>query len=164
MGRSLLTCGQDLKFGGEKTRVVIGDGTTIREYATITPMVRGPRRVIDRQRLFLDGIFACSPRLYYRGQRHYGQLGQPTPHTIEVGDYAILGGVLPVHQFVKIGAHAMIGGGFRVRQDVCPMRMVAGLPSQVIGVLTAIGLSARGFKTETIRTLELVFKILSSAN
>lgn len=78
---------------------------------------------------------------------------------IEIDDCAILGGVLPVHQFVKIGAHSMIGGGFRVQQDICPYSLVAGYPLRVVG-LNSLGLRRRGFKPEVIRTLEKAYKAL----
>jgi UDP-N-acetylglucosamine acyltransferase len=78
---------------------------------------------------------------------------------VEIGDFAILGGVLPVHQFVKIGVHSMIGGGFRVQQDICPYALAGGYPLKVVGI-NSVGLKRRGFSQETIRTLEQAFKIL----
>ena len=68
---------------------------------------------------------------------------------VEIGDFAILGGILPVYQLVKIGAHAMIGGGYRCQQDVCPYAMIAGYPLKIAG-LNVIGLRRRGFSKESL--------------
>jgi UDP-N-acetylglucosamine acyltransferase len=79
-----------------------------------------------------------------------------------VDDFAILGGVLPVHQFVKIGAHAMVGGGFRVQQDIVPFSMAGGYPLKIVG-LNSLGLKRRGFTKETIARLEQTYKLLFRA-
>jgi UDP-N-acetylglucosamine acyltransferase len=78
---------------------------------------------------------------------------------VEVGDYAILGGLVPVHQFVKIGAHSLIGAGFRTVQDVCPFALCGGYPLRVAG-MNITGLRRRGFKPEVLQTLEQTFKLL----
>jgi UDP-N-acetylglucosamine acyltransferase len=78
---------------------------------------------------------------------------------VEIHDWATIGGVVPIHQFVKIGAHCMVGGGFRVPQDICPFVLVGGYPLKVVGI-NSIGLRRRGFSIERIRTLEQMFKIL----
>ena len=71
----------------------------------------------------------------------------------------MLGGVLLVNQFVKIGAHCMVGGGFRVPQDICPYALVGCYPIKVVGI-NSVGLRRRGFAPETIKRLEHTFKIL----
>lgn len=157
-GAVIGTIPQDLKFGGEKTRVVIGDGTTVREYATINRGTAAHGESTIGKNCFLMAYSHVAHDCIIGDNVIMANSVNLAGH-IEVGDYAILGGVLPVHQFVKIGAHAMIGGGFRVQQDVCPYALVAGYPLKVVGI-NAIGLKRRGFKTETIRTLESVFKIL----
>lgn len=149
---------QDLKFGGEKTRAVIGDNTVIREYCTIN---RGTKAHGE------SSIGANCFVMAYAHVAHDCVIGNNVilanavnlAGHIEVDDYAILGGVLPVHQFVKIGAHCMIGGGYRVQQDVCPYALVAGYPLKVVGI-NSIGLRRRGFPAETITRLEKTFKLL----
>ena len=69
----------------------------------------------------------------------------------EIGDWVIVGGVTPVHQFCRIGDHAMVGGGFRVVQDVPPYLRVGGEPLRPSGV-NSVGLRRRGFDEETIRS------------
>ena len=150
---------QDTSYKGEPTEVEIGPDCIIREYATVhrgTARGRG-RTVVGAKCFMMIGAHVAHDCTI--GDNVIMANSVNLAGHIEVGDYAILGGVLPVHQFVKIGAHAMVGGGFRVQQDVCPYALVAGYPLKVVGI-NAIGLKRRGFKTETIRTLELVFKIL----
>ena len=72
---------------------------------------------------------------------------------VMIEDYAIVGGVTPVHQFVKIGCHAFIGGGSRIPQDVAPYTLVAGNPARLAG-LNRVGLERRGFSPETLAALK----------
>ncbi len=152
------TIPQDLKFEGEKTRLVIGEGTTIREYAMLN------RGTADRGETTIGKNCLL---MAYSHVAHDCVIGDHVIMAnsvnlaghVEIGDYAIIGGVVPVHQFVKIGAHSMIGGGFRVQQDICPFSLVGGYPLKVAG-LNTIGLRRRGFKPEALRTLGKVFKIL----
>jgi UDP-N-acetylglucosamine acyltransferase len=78
---------------------------------------------------------------------------------VEVENYAIIGGVVPVHQFTRIGAHSIIGGGFRVPKDVPPYILAGGYPLRYMG-LNIIGLKRRNFSADTIRTLKKACRIL----
>ncbi len=149
---------QDLKFGGEKTLVKIGDRTAIREYATINrgTVAHGETSIGEDCLLMAYSHVAHDCIL---GNHVIMANSVNLAGHIEIGDYAILGGLLPVHQFVKIGAHAMIGGGFRVQQDICPYALVGGYPLKVVGI-NAIGLKRRGFDAEVIRAIDKTFKIL----
>jgi len=149
---------QDLKFGGEKTRAVIGDGTTVREYATINRGTIASGQTIIGKKCLLMAYSHVAHDCVIGDNVIIANSVNLAGH-IEVDDHAILGGVLPVHQFVKIGAHAMIGGGFRVQQDVCPYALIAGYPLKVVG-LNALGLKRRGFEKDSIRKLEQAFKLL----
>ena len=149
---------QDLKFGGEKTKAIIGNGTTIREYATVNRGTIAHGETSIGQNCFVMAYSHIAHDCIIGSNVIMANSVNLAGH-IEVGDFAILGGVLPVHQFVKIGAHAMVGGGFRVQQDICPYALVAGYPLKVVGI-NSIGLKRRGFKTEVIRALETTFKIL----
>ncbi len=152
------TLPQDLKFGGEKTRALVGDNTVIREYVT---MNRGTKAHGDTT------VGKNCMLMAYSHVAHDCIIGDNVIMAnsvnlaghVEVDDYAILGGVLPVHQFVKIGAHCMVGGGYRVQQDICPYALVAGYPLKVLGI-NSIGLRRRGFPHDVIARLEKTFKIL----
>ncbi len=157
-GAVVSTIPQDLKFAGEKSTVVIGDGTNVREYATVNrgTSARGETTVGKNCMLMSYSHVGYDCIL---GDNIIMSNSVNLAGHVEIGDYAILGGVLPIHQFVKIGPHVMIGGGFRVQQDVCPYALVAGYPLKVIGI-NSVGLKRRGFDKDVIKTLEKTFKIL----
>jgi UDP-N-acetylglucosamine acyltransferase len=75
-----------------------------------------------------------------------------------VDDWAIVGGGTVVHQFTRIGRHAMIGGGSRISQDVAPYVKAAGSPPRNAGI-NSIGLSRRGFSSEAVRAAERSYRI-----
>lgn len=157
-GAVIATEPQDLKFGGEKTLAIIGDGTTIREYATINRgTVAHGETSIGKDCLLMAYSHVAHDCII--GNNVILANSVNLAGHIEIGDNAILGGVVPVHQFVKIGAHAMVGGGYRVQQDICPYALVAGYPLRVVG-LNSIGLKRRGFEPEVVKALEKTFKIL----
>ncbi|HOP07455.1 MAG TPA: acyl-ACP--UDP-N-acetylglucosamine O-acyltransferase [candidate division Zixibacteria bacterium] len=157
-GAVIGTVPQDLKFEGEKTQAVIGDHTTVREYATVN---RGTKErgetTIGQHCLIMAYAHVAHDCLV--GDHVIMANSVNLAGHIEIGDYAILGGVLPVHQFVKIGAHAMIGGGFRVQQDVGPYALAGGYPLKIAG-LNAVGLRRRGFSREALKVLQQAFKLL----
>ena len=152
------TIPQDLKFKGEKSRLVIGEGTTIREYAMLNRgTAHSGETVIGKNCLLMAYSHVAHDCII--GDNVILANSVNLAGHVEIHDYAIVGGVVPIHQFVKIGAHAMIGGGFRVQQDVCPYALVAGYPLKVVG-LNAIGIKRRGFSRETIRLLDKAFEFL----
>jgi UDP-N-acetylglucosamine acyltransferase len=151
---------QDLKFAGEKTELIVGDNTIIREFVTLN---RGTK-AYGRTEIGTNCLFMA-----YSHAAHDCIIGdnvilansvQMGGH-VEIGDWAIIGGGTVIHQFSKIGAHAMIGGGFRVTQDILPFTMVAGYPLRCLG-LNSIGLKRRGFSDDTIAVLKKLFRYLMS--
>ena len=152
------TIPQDLKFGGEETKAVIGDSTIVREFATVNRGTVAHGETTVGQNCMLMAYSHVAHDCIIGNNVILANSVNLAGHC-EIGDCAILGGLLPVHQFVKIGTHAMIGGGFRVQQDVCPYALVAGYPLHLVG-LNAIGLRRRGFKREVIQKLEAAFRVL----
>nr|MBN2278390.1 acyl-ACP--UDP-N-acetylglucosamine O-acyltransferase [candidate division Zixibacteria bacterium] len=161
-GVVLGTVPQDLKFGGEKTRLIIGEGTTIREYAMLNRGTKHSGQTVVGKNCLLMAYSHVAHDCYLGDNVIMANAVNLAGH-VEIGDYAIIGGVVPIHQFVKIGAHCMIGGGFRVPQDVCPYSLVGGYPLKVIGI-NAIGLKRRGFAPEAVHLLEKAFKFLFFSN
>ena len=161
-GAVLGTPPQDLKFGGEKTYLKIGDNTVIREYASLNRGTKWRGGTIVGKNCFI---------MMYAHIAHDGLLGDQVilansvnlAGHVEIGDYAIVGGVVPVHQFVRIGKHSIIGGGFRVQKDVCPYMLVGGYPLKTVG-LNLVGLKRRGFSDKSIKLLKEVYKILFRSN
>ena len=157
-GAVLGTIPQDLKFRGEETRLRMGKGNIVREYATLNrgTIQRGETRVGDNN-LFMAYSHVAHDCLI--GDNVVIANAVNLGGHVEIGDYTILGGMVPVHQFVKIGPHVMVGGGFRVSKDICPFVTVAGYPLKVVG-LNLIGLRRRGFPSPTISILKKVYQIL----
>lgn len=149
---------QDLKFGGEKTRAVVGDNTVIREYVTMNRGTKAHGEASIGANCFIMTYAHVAHDCIIGNNVIMANSVNLAGH-VEVEDFAIIGGVVPVHQFVKIGAHCMVGGGFRVQQDICPYALVGGYPLKVVG-LNAIGLKRRGFPVDSIKRLEKAFKFL----
>ena len=152
------TVPQDLKFGGEKTLLEVGDRTVIREFVMVN------RGTIAHG---LTKIGADCLLMSYSHVAHDCQVGDHCilansatlggHETIE--DWVNVGGLVPIHQFVRIGCHAMIGGGRRVPKDVPPYMTAAGDPLKPVDV-NKIGLSRRGFAKETIENLKRAHRML----
>ncbi|MCJ7459802.1 MAG: acyl-ACP--UDP-N-acetylglucosamine O-acyltransferase [candidate division Zixibacteria bacterium] len=157
-GAVLGTPPQDLKFGGEKTILEIGENTVIREYATINRGTRHRGKVTVGSNCFIM-MYAHIAHDCIIGNNVILANSVNLAGHVEVEDYAIIGGVVPVHQFTRIGAHSIIGGGFRVPKDVPPYILAGGYPLRYIG-LNIIGLKRRNFSADTILALKKACRIL----
>jgi UDP-N-acetylglucosamine acyltransferase len=150
---------QDKKYRGEPTRLVIGDRNVFRESCTIN---RGTTHDKGVTTIGSDNLFMAFSHV-----AHDCLIGNNTVFAnsvamgghVEVGDWAILGGLVAVHQFTKIGAHAFLGGGAILSRDVPPYVMVAGNPAVPHGV-NAEGLRRRGFTEEQIRHVREAYRVL----
>lgn len=150
---------QDKKYNGEPTALEIGDGNTIREYCTIN---RGTAQDVGVTRIGNDNWIMA-----YVHIAHDCQIGSHTilanavtlAGHVHVEDYAILGGATLVHQFCRLGAHIIVGGGSRLRQDVPPYIMADGSEVKPHG-LNVEGLKRRGFSAETITHLKRAYKTI----
>ncbi len=149
---------QDLKFEGEHSTATIGNNTTIRECVTInrgTKLDRGDTKVgegctimaythiahdciIDKHVILANGV-------------------QMAGH-VQIGEYAFVGGTAAIHQFVKIGRHAMVSGGSLVRKDVPPFVTAARDPLSYSGI-NSVGLRRRGYSIEKIREIQDIYRI-----
>ncbi|HKO87380.1 MAG TPA: acyl-ACP--UDP-N-acetylglucosamine O-acyltransferase [Burkholderiales bacterium] len=150
---------QDKKYAGEPTELEIGDRNTIREYCTIhtgTAQDAGITRVGNDN--WIMGYVHIAHDCQIGSHTIFASNAQIAGH-VHVGDWAILGGMTGVHQFVKIGAHAMAGGGTILLQDVPPYIMVAGNPCAPHGMNTE-GLKRRGFSEEAITALRRAYKTI----
>jgi UDP-N-acetylglucosamine acyltransferase len=78
---------------------------------------------------------------------------------VEIQDWAIIGGMVGIHQFVKIGQHSLVGGHYRVTKDVPPYIISAGEPLKFEG-LNIIGLRRRGFSSDTVKHLKNAYKLI----
>lgn len=149
---------QDLKFSGEPTILEVGDRTVIRECVTLN---RGTSAT-GKTTIGADCLLMA-----YSHVAHDCRVGDncilansaTLAGHVEVEDWVIIGGLVPIHQFVKIGCHVMIGGGWRVPKDVPPYVVAAGDPLKPVDI-NRIGLSRRGFTEEQVSSLRKAYKKL----
>jgi len=149
---------QDLKFRGEETTVEIGENTTIRECVTVNRGTAAKGRTIVGNNCLL---MAYSHVAHDCLLKDFVILGNATQLAgeVEVDDYAILSGGTLVHQFSKIGMHAMTQGGSRVIKDIPPYIIVGRDPIIYSGI-NIIGLRRRGFDNEKISSVQEIYRIL----
>ncbi len=149
---------QDLKFEGEESLAIIGDNTTIRENVTVNRGTKASGKTeVGNNCLLMANVHVahdCIVKDHAILVNNVALAGH-----VEIDEWAILGGLSAVHQFVKIGKHAMISGGALVRKDVPPYIKAAKEPLQYAGV-NSIGLRRRGFKTETINQIQDIYRII----
>lgn len=150
---------QDLKYRGEESTLHIGDNTVVRECVTLN---RGT--ALDRNRTIIGANCLI---MAYVHVGHDCVIGdnviiansvQLAGH-IEVQDWVYIAGTCAVHQFVKIGAHAMVAGGSLVRKDVPPYTKAGREPLSYEGV-NSIGLRRRGYTTEKISEIQEIYRIM----
>ncbi len=150
---------QDLKFSGERSYLKIGSHNVIREYNTIHrgTAAENSLTAIGDHNFFMAYVHVAHDCAV--GNRIILANAATLAGCITVGDDAVLGGLVGVHQFVRIGAFAMIGGCSAVAQDVPPYVSVAGNHAKLYG-LNLVGLKRHGFSKEQIQTLKRVYKHL----
>jgi len=149
---------QDLKFKGVVSHLTVGEGTVIRECVTANVATdEGEATKIGAHCLIMAYAHVAHNTIV--GDRVILANGVQLAGYVTVEDYAIVGGLVPVHQFVRIGAHSMIGGGCRVPQDIAPYTRAAGQPLKPIG-LNVVGLERRGFSAGTIAALRKAYRIV----
>ena len=150
---------QDKKYAGEDTALEIGDGNTVREFCTIntgTAQDQGVTRVGDDNWIMAYVHVAHDCRV--GSHTILANAVQLAGH-VQVGDWAILGGLSGVHQFVRVGAHTMVGFSSRLAQDLPPFVMAAGNPVQVQGV-NSEGLRRRGLSPARIAAVKQMHRAL----
>jgi UDP-N-acetylglucosamine acyltransferase len=148
---------QDKKYKGEPTQLVIGSRNTFRECCTVnlgTVQDRGVTEVGDDNWIMAYVHIAHDCRV---GSNTIMANAVQLAGHVQVGDWAILGGITGVHQFVRVGAHAMTGAGTTLIQDLPPYVMATGNPASPHGI-NVEGLKRRGFSEEDIQALRRAYK------
>jgi UDP-N-acetylglucosamine acyltransferase len=149
---------QDLKFANEITTVEIGDNTTIREFVTINRGTKAlGKTVIGSDNLLMAYVHIAHDCIV--GNNCILANGATLAGHITIEDYAIIGGLSAIHQFVQIGAHVMISGGSLVRKDVPPFVKAAHEPLSYVGI-NSVGLRRRGFSNEKISEIQDIYRII----
>ena len=150
---------QDRKYGGEPTATSIGDDNVVREFVTIhagTAQDRGTTTIGERN-VFLAYTHVAHDCLI-GSDTTFSNNAQLAGHVV-VGDYAVLGGFVGVHQFCRIGAHAMVAAGSIVLQDVPPFVTAAGYPARPRGI-NSEGLRRRDFSGDDIAAIRRAYRTL----
>ncbi|MDO8652312.1 MAG: acyl-ACP--UDP-N-acetylglucosamine O-acyltransferase [Undibacterium sp.] len=150
---------QDKKYAGEPTRLEIGDRNVIREFCTFNI---GTIQDAGVTRLGNDNWIMAYVHL-----AHDCQIGNNVIFAnnaalaghVHIGDWVILGGFSNIHQFCKVGAHAMVGMSTSLTQDVPPFVMLNGNPASAHGI-NVEGLKRRGFNREQISAIRQAYKLL----
>jgi len=148
---------QDLKYEGESTRLIVGDRTVIREYATLNRGTRARGRTeVGSDCLLMAYVHVAHDCMI--GDHVILSNAVNMGGHVEIDDWAVIGGVTPIHQFVRVGRHAFVGGASRVQKDVPPFVRVSGNPIELYG-LNSVGLQRRGFSEPVRRELKRAYKL-----
>jgi UDP-N-acetylglucosamine acyltransferase len=151
---------QDVSFRGEPTRLEIGDHNVIREYVTIhrgTPKGGGLTRVGNHVLIMAYAHIAHDCVI-----GDYSMLANAATLAghVTIEEWAVVGALCPVHQYVRIGAHAYVGGGTVLTQDVLPYSMTSAKRETHAYMLNKVGLQRRGFSPDRLAKLHHAFKVL----
>ncbi len=157
-GAVIATEPQDLKFDGSPSLAVVGSRTVIREFVTINRGTSASGKTVVGDDVLLMAYVHVAHDCIVGNRVIIANATQLGGH-VAVDDWAIIGGVTAVHQFSKIGAHSMIGGGFRVTKDVPPYTLASREPLCAEG-LNVVGLRRRGFSNADIAALDAFYRHL----
>lgn len=153
---------QDLKYRGEPTRLVIGDDTTVREYVTAHRGTAASGQTCIGQRCYLMAYAHVAHDCMLEDDVVLANMVQLGGHVhLEAG--ASIGGATAVHQFVRVGTLAFVGGASRVVQDVPPYTRAAGNPIKLYGI-NSVGLQRWGVGRDTRRALKRAYRLLFNSS
>jgi UDP-N-acetylglucosamine acyltransferase len=151
---------QDLNFKGEKSFLIVGNNVTIREYCVLhRASGEGNATIIN------DDCYIMA----YSHLAHNVKLGRKVTIAnatqiagyVEIEDMAFISGLVAIHQFVRIGKLAMVGGSSKITKDVPPYALVDGNPARVYGI-NSVGLKRANFSLEKRNLIKKIFHILYS--
>jgi len=149
---------QDLKYVGEQTTAEIGDNTTIRECVTVNLGTKDRWTTKIGNNCLLMAYSHVAHDCILGNNVIVANAVQLAGH-VTIDDYAILGGLSGVQQFIHIGAHTYIAGQLLIRKDVPPFVKAARDPLTYVGV-NKVGLERRGFTKEAIKDIDNIYHIL----
>ena len=150
---------QDLKYKGEESRLLIGRNNIIRESVTINHGTAGGGMVtrIGDGCLFMVGVHVAHDCLI--GNQVIMANNATLAGHVVVGDFAVFGGLSAIHQFVRVGQCAMVGGVTGVERDVIPYGSVLGDRARLSG-LNIVGMQRHGFSRDEIQALRSAYQML----
>ncbi len=149
---------QDLKYSGEPTYLEVGDENNFREFVTVNRGTSPGEKTILGSRNHFLAYAHIAHNCIVGNDCIFSNNGTLAGH-VTVGDFAVIGGLSAVHQFCRVGLHAMIGGCTKVVQDVLPYMIADGNPA-IVRAVNLTGLQRKGFSEESIRGLKDALKVL----
>lgn len=153
---------QDLKYEGEPTHLEIGDHNSFREFCTVNRgTLPGTKTIICSHGNFL-AYSHIAHDCVVGNHVIFSNNGTLAGHVI-VEDYVIVGGLSGVHQFCRLGQHAIVGGCTKIVQDVPPYMIADGNPAEIRGI-NQVGLERRGFSADAVRALRESYRVLYRSN
>jgi UDP-N-acetylglucosamine acyltransferase len=150
---------QDLKFGGEDVELIIGNGNKIREFTLFNPgtVGGGSKTIIGDNNLFMGYVHVAHDCII-GNSCIFANCATLAGH-VECEDFIVVGGLTPIHQFVKIGEYAMVAGASALNQDLPPYCMAEGNRAVLRG-LNLTGLRRKIKNKSDIDELKIVYKKL----
>jgi UDP-N-acetylglucosamine acyltransferase len=151
---------QDLSFKGEPTRLEIGNDNEIREFVTIH---RGTTKGGGLTKVGSHSLIMAYSHIAHDcivGDHVIMANGATLAGHVTVEDWAVVGALCPVHQFVRVGAHSYVGGGSTITQDVLPFSKTSAAREVRAYGMNSVGLSRRGFAPERIKKIHHAYKVL----
>jgi len=152
---------QDLKYKGEKTELHIGDNNQIREYVSMHRGTATDKGIttVGSGNLLMGYVHIAHDCVV--GNSAILANGATMAGHVQVEDHAIIGGLVAVHQFIRIGAYSYIGGLSGISKDVPPFIIVSGTRKHMrVSGINKVGLRRRGFDNETLKKLDKAYKII----
>lgn len=148
---------QDLKYHGEASQLILGDNNIVREYVTLQPGTEGGGMLtrIGNKNLFMACVHVGHDGVV--GDNNVFANAAMLAGHVTVGSGAIVGGLVGIHQFVRIGDSAMLGGGTMVVKDIPPYMIAQGDRAGLVGV-NSIGLQRLGFSDDEIKAMERAYR------
>ena len=149
---------QDLKYKGEQTYAIIGDNTTIREFATINRGTASKGKTVIGNNCLIMAYCHVAHDCILHNNIIMSNACQIAGE-VEIEDFAVIGGGTLVHQFTHIGPHIMLQGGSHVNKDIPPYAMVGREPITYIGI-NVVGLRRRGFTPEQLGRIQETYRYI----
>lgn len=150
---------QHLKYKGEPTLLTIGDRNVIREYTTLHRGTEGGGGVT---RVGSDCLLMAYTHVAHDcivGDHVIMANAATLGGHVQVGSKVVLGGLCAVHQFVRIGDYAFIGGKAGISLDIPPYMIATGTPAKLYGP-NMIGLRRQGFSRQALAEIEKAYKLI----
>ena len=156
---------QDIKYKDQETYLEIGDRNTIREFCTInTGTVEGNKKTLIGNDNWILAYVHIAHDCIVKNNIVIVNNASLAGH-VEIDNYVVLGGFTAIHQFCKIGQHAITMGGTLLSQDVPPyVRAVSKGGMASPNGINSLGLRRRGFTSEAISNIKNGYKIIYMRN